>query len=60
MPQDSKGYFNAASSTVEKEENFTSPQPDDEIEKQPLAIDAEWEELTMSLTPILEGIKSGK
>jgi hypothetical protein len=28
--------------------------------KQHVAVDAEWEELSMSLAPVLEGIKSGK
>jgi len=65
MPEDitASGNLSNAVSTAPTEEAFSTflnTPPPEEPAKQHAAVDAEWEELSMSLAPVLEGIKSGK
>jgi hypothetical protein len=59
MPEDIIPYSDAVSTLEEDISPSLATPPLGEPEKQHGSLDAEWEDLTMSLTPVLEVIQSG-
>lgn len=62
MPEDITAfndYQNGFPIAPVQESFFNCSETEEEPEEQPIAVEAEWEDLSMSLTPVLECIQSG-